>query len=172
MDLNLRKVTSNKDIALFVKYKVLLIKYHQQYANALGLVDKIVEKYNEKDAKKHIGENNFFQYIIEFENNDAGILEYSIKTSDIDNKSILYIKNVFIDSKYRGFGIGKEVLLKIRNETDFRIELECWYGMPANELYKKFRNEGIKDKIYLEKIVLHKFQFFPIKKKQSEKVKT
>lgn len=151
MNLNLRKVESNKDIDLFVKYKVSLVKYHQQYANTIGLVDKIVENYNENDAKKHIGENNFFQYIVEYENNDVGILEYSIEISDIDNESILYVNKLFIDCKYRNLGIGKEVLLKIKNETDLRIELECWYGMPANELYKDLGMKEIKTRYIWKK---------------------
>lgn len=37
MNVALKKDNSDKDIEVFGKYKVELIKYHQQYAQKLGL---------------------------------------------------------------------------------------------------------------------------------------
>lgn len=149
MQVNLRKVESNKDIDTFVKYKIILVKYHQQYANAIGLIDEKVKNYNKDDAKKHIGQNNYFQYIIEHKNDDVGIIEYSIKTSSIDNEEILYINKIYIDDKHRGLRIGREVIKKIKNEINLRIELECWYGMPANDFYKSLGMKEIKTRYIL-----------------------
>ena len=51
---------------------------------------------------------------------------------------------MFIDKNYRNMGIGTRVLNKLKEKLNYRIELECWYGMPANELYKKLGMKQIK----------------------------
>lgn len=144
MTIKLKKLDTKSDIDLFAKYKVSLIKLHQQCAEKIGLNDQKVKEYDENDAIRHIGKSNYYQFIIIYNNQEVGIIEYNIETSDIDNLKILYIKNIFIDSKYRKLGIGKAVLLEIRKQTNLRIELECWYGMPANDLYKNLGMKEIK----------------------------
>lgn len=139
----LREVKTPEEIKKFGKYKLELIKYHQQYANKLGLYDEKVDKYTYEDAVRHIGEENYYQFLIIYNDNEVGILEYEIKKSDIDNKDILYIKNIYIDESFRGNGIGKQIINELK-QLNYRIELECWYGMPANELYKSLGMKEIK----------------------------
>lgn len=144
MNINLRKVVAGSDVDLFAKYKVALMKSHQKYANQLGLLDRVVDRYQEVDAIEYIGKDHFYQYIIQYDSQDVGIIEYQIDHSEIDDEKIIYINHLFVDSKYRNMGIGKEVLFMIKNQTDYRIELECWYGMPANKLYLNLGMEAIK----------------------------
>ena len=70
----LKKVEEKNDIQTFGKYKVDLIKYHQQYANKLGLFDEVVEKYDFDDAIKNIGKDSFYQYLIVY-NNESIIID-------------------------------------------------------------------------------------------------
>lgn len=144
----LKEVKNEKEIKLFGKYKVDLIKYHQQYANKLGLQDLMVDKYNYDDAIRHIGENNYYQFLI-INNKEVGILEYQITKSDIDKKDIIYIKNIYIEESFRDRGLGKKVINELR-KMQYRIELECWYGMPSNELYKSLGAKEIKTRYILE----------------------
>lgn len=144
----LKEVKTDEDKMMFAKYKVELIKYHQQYANKLGLKDKIVEEYDLSDAIKHIGEEGYYQFLIIDDNKKVGILEYQLTKSDIDNKDILYLKNIYIESAYRGKGIGKKVINELR-KTNYRIELECWYQMPSNFLYKSLGAKEIKTRYIL-----------------------
>lgn len=145
----LKEVKNEEEIKLFGKYKVDLIKYHQQYANKLGLQDQIVDQYNYDDAIRHIGENNYYQFLIINNNKEVGILEYQITKSDIDKKDIIYIKNIYIEESFRGMGLGKKVINELR-KMQYRIELECWYGMPSNELYKSLGAKEIKTRYILE----------------------
>lgn len=145
----LKEVKTEQEIKLFGKYKVDLIKYHQQYANKLGLQDQIVDKYNYDDAIRHIGENNYYQFLIINNDKEVGILEYQITKSDIDKKDIIYIKNIYIEESFRGMGLGKKVINELR-KMQYRIELECWYGMPSNELYKSLGAKEIKTRYILE----------------------
>ena len=144
LPIKLKKLSSKSDIDLFAKYKVELIKSHQQYAEKIGLIDQKVNDYDEKDAIRHMGKSNDYQFIIVYNNHGVGILEYNIETSEIDGLKIIYLKNIFIDNKYRNLGIGSDVLLELRRQTNLRIELECWYGMPANDLYKKLGMKELK----------------------------
>lgn len=144
----LKKVEKN-DIQTFGKYKVDLIKYHQQYANKLGLFDEVVEKYDFNDAIKNVGKDGFYQFLIMNNDKEVGILEYKITKSDIDKKDIIYIKNIYIEESFRGIGLGKKVINELR-KMQYRIELECWYGMPSNELYKSLGAKEIKTRYVLE----------------------
>ena len=40
-------------------------------------------------------------------------------------------------------GLGKKVINELR-KMQYRIELECWYNMPANDLYKSLGAKEIK----------------------------
>ena len=143
MNISLKEVNSNNDIKTFGEYKVELIKFHQEYAEKLGLFDKVVDNYNFNDAIRHIKQKGYFLFLIQTENKTVGILEYKITESDIDQKKILYIKNIYIDNNFRGKGVGKGVI-KLIKTLNYRIELECWYGIPANNLYKSLGMKEIK----------------------------
>lgn len=143
MNVILKNLDCDNDIKIFGKYKVELIKFHQQYAKKLGLFDNVVDNYNYNDAIRHINQKGYFQFLIQLENEIVGIVEYQITNSDIDKKEILYIKDLFVDDKFRGKGIGKEVM-KLLKTLKYRIELECWYQIPANNLYKSLGMQEIK----------------------------
>lgn len=145
----LKELETNEEIQQFGKYKVDLIKYHQQYANKLGLYDLVVDKYNYDDAVRHVGKDGYYQFLIIDDNKAVGILEYQITKSDIDNKDIIYIKDIYIDEIFRGRGLGKKVINELK-KMKYRIELECWYGIPSNELYKSLGMKEIKTRYMLE----------------------
>ena len=69
--------------------------------------------------------------------------------SEIDNKEILYIKDIYIKETDRGLGIGKQVISELRKKK-YRIELECWYGMPSNDMYKSMGAKEIKTRYMFE----------------------
>ena len=145
----LQKLRTKEDVELFAKYKVDLIKLHQEYANKLGLFDNIVDKYNKEDALKHLNVKNYYQFLIKEDNKDIGILEYKITKSDIDNSKILYINDLYIIEEYRKSGIGKKIIKELQNKH-YRIELECWYEMPANYFYEDLGMKKIKTRYMLE----------------------
>ena len=145
----LKKVESFNETEEFGRYKVELIKEHQYYANRLGLYDIVVDKYNINDALRHINEKNYFQFLIMKDNQSIGIVEYKIDISEIDNKEILYLKDIYIKKEFRGKGFGKQVLNELE-KLNYRIELECWYGMPANNFYKSFGFKEIKTRYMID----------------------
>ena len=149
MDILLKKIECDNDIEMFGKYKVQLIKFHQQYAQKLGLFDIVVDNYNYDDAIRHVNKKGYFQFLIQAGNEIVGIIEYQIIKSDIDKKKILYVKDFYIDEIFRGKGIGKEVM-KLLKKLNYRIELECWYEMPANNLYKSLGMRVIKTRYMME----------------------
>lgn len=124
--------------------KVNLIKYHQQFAKKLGMFDCMVDNYSYQDDIRYIGKKDYCQFlIINDKDVNIGILEYQITESDIDKNNIIYMKDLYVDEKYRGNGIATEVINKLKNKV-YRIELECWYVMLANNLYKKLGMKEIK----------------------------
>lgn len=146
----LKEVNTNEDIKIFGTYKLELIKLHQKYANNLGLVDNFVDNYSYDDAIKNINEENYFEYLISYNNKNIGVLEYKIIKSDIDNEEIIYIDNIYIKQEYRGLGIGKNIINELKKQGK-RIELECWYGMPANYLYRSLGMKELKTRYMMDK---------------------
>lgn len=147
----IKKVETREDIKQFGEYKVQLIKYHQQYANLLGLQDNAVEKYSYESAVRNVGKPDYHQFLIMDKTDPVGILEYQITNSDIDGAPILYLKNIYITASARGNGIGTRIVTGLK-ELGYRIELECWYGMPSNRLYKELGAKEIKTRYVLHGI--------------------
>ena len=156
----LKKLENHKEIKEFGRYKVELIKEHQYYANNLGLQDMVVDKYNINYALRHIGKKNYYQFliihifpwiffIITNNKQSIGMVEYKIENSKIDNKEILYLKDIYIKKEFRGKGLGREVLNELK-KLNHRIELECWYGMPANNFYKSFGFKELKTRYMID----------------------
>ena len=145
----LKKLENQEEINEFGRYKVELIKEHQYYANNLGLYDKVVDKYNINDALRHIDQKNYYQFLIIDNKQSIGMVEYKIENSEIDNKEILYLKDIYIKKEFRGKGLGREVLNELKKLNN-RIELECWYGMSANNFYKSFGFKELKTRYMID----------------------
>lgn len=145
----LEELKTKEDVELFAKYKVDLIKLHQEYAKKLGLFDNKVDSYNKDDALKHLNQKDHYQFLIKEDNKDIGILEYKVTKSDIDNSKIIYINVLYIIEEYRKSGIGKKIIKELQNKH-YRIELECWYEMPANYFYETLGMKKIKTRYMLE----------------------
>ena len=145
----LKKLEDQEEINEFGRYKVELIKEHQYYANNLGLYDMVVDKYNINDALRHIEQKNYYQFLIMNNKQSIGIVEYKIENSEIDSKEILYLKDIYIKKEFRGRGLGREVLNELK-KLKYRIELECWYGMPANNFYKSFGFKELKTRYMID----------------------
>lgn len=147
-NIRLKKIKSSQEKKLFVDYKLKLVKLHQKYATTLKIFDQVVENYDDIAAMRHFNEKGYFQFLIKKEDEVIGILEYQITISDIDNKEIVYIKKFYINEEYQGKGYGKKVI-EILKKIGCRIELECWYEMPANNIYKAFGMRQIKTRYML-----------------------
>ena len=145
----LNKVQNYNETEEFGKYKMDLIKEHQYYANKLGLYDMVVDKYNINDALRHIGQKNYYQFLIMHDNQSIGMVEYKIEKSEIDNRDILYLKDIYIKKEFRGIGFGRKVFNELK-KLKYRIELECWYSMPANNFYKSLGGKELKTRYMID----------------------
>ena len=145
----LKKVQNYNETEEFGKYKMDLIKEHQYYANKLGLYDMVVDKYNINDALRHIGQKNYYQFLIMHDNQSIGMVEYKIEKSEIDNGDILYLKDIYIKKEFRGIGFGRKVF-NVLKKLKYRIELECWYSMPANNFYKSLGGKELKTRYMID----------------------
>lgn len=145
----LKKVQNYNETEEFGRYKMDLIKEHQYYANKLGLYDMVVDKYNINDALRHIGQKNYYQFLIMHDNQSIGMVEYKIEKSEIDNRDILYLKDIYIKKEFRGIGFGRKVFNELK-KLKYRIELECWYSMPANNFYKSLGSKELKTRYMID----------------------
>lgn len=59
------------------------------------------------------------------------------------------MKDIYIKKELRGKGLGRKVLNELK-KLNYRIELEYWYGMPANNFYKSFGFKELKTRYMLD----------------------
>lgn len=137
MKIERKELKTESDISLFGELKCRLMKEHQKYANKLGIYDKYVDEYTCSRAIRHIDEEGFTEYLILHNNKPIGILETQLIVSEIDNENVLFITSFYIVPEERGQGIGTKVMKDVIDNSPYRIELECWYEMPANKLYER-----------------------------------
>ena len=141
MNFMLIPVMTKEQLQLFGNYYVLCIKYHQQYANQLGLQDQVVEHYTFEQAISHIGQDNYFEYLIMYQDQYVGAVEVHTEISNIDNATILFLDFIYVDEDFRKKGILTSTLEELKKLGYARIELECWYDLPATLAYE---NLGMK----------------------------
>lgn len=120
----------------YTEKAVELLKYHKGYAEILGINDKVVDAYTKEDAKKHFNDNNFRHYIIVNGGKNIGILQINLIKSDIDDEECIHISKIWSDGSYKGVLRGVIGILRNKFKEVKSIELECWYNLPANEVYK------------------------------------
>ena len=129
--------------------------YYFMEEEHLDEYDKIAETEDnplglEPNAKATpIAIRDYYQFLIINNKQSVGMVEYKIENSEIDNKEILYLKNIYIKKEFRGQGLGKEILNELE-KLNHRIELECWYGMPANNFYKSFGFKELKTRYMID----------------------
>ena len=67
-----------------------------------------------------------------------GILQIEVKTSNVDMQRIIYIHSLYLTPEYQNVGFGKSILSFIHKQySNMRIECECWYGIPASNMFER-----------------------------------
>lgn len=131
---------NQKYIDEFAKLKVELIHAHTDYANKVNINDTISSEYNTHNALKHLNEENYYQWLImNKHNNTIGYIEFKKMKSSINNIDTLYINGIYIIPEFRHHGIGTQIIKNLMNYENkkYNIELEAWYQLDAEKLYKK-----------------------------------
>jgi GNAT superfamily N-acetyltransferase len=144
----LEEVTENT-LNTFAELKVSLIKYHVQYARELGFEDEASKKYDCTDAVKHFRREGYSQYLIKQNRSVIGILEIKKSKSSMDpSQECLMVENIYFLEGYRGKGYLTEIvtMLKKKNRT---IELECYYELPAHNVYQKLGFKRFKTRYFI-----------------------
>ena len=122
----------------FIEAVCELIKLHGEYARKLGITDKIVDEYTEESAAKHFDEEGYYNFIILKAKIYVGILQIKVKKSEFNSLPAIKICKAYIHEIARNTGVfaeAIELVLKCFPEVK-SLELDCWYGLPANEVYQ------------------------------------
>lgn len=126
---------SDEYMKFYASTVVKLIKYHLPFADNLGIVDKVCERYTTADAISKLYLENNKCYVLEHNNDKIGVLRLSFD----DVKKSITIEDVYILESFRNKGYFSSILEYLKdtykNIYD-TIELDCWYGLPACEIYK------------------------------------
>lgn len=127
---------SEENEQYYIEKIVNLVKYHKQYAEKMGIFDKVVVNYSNADAVKHFNDPFYRHFVILNNKNPCGVLQIKIKQSSFDYNQSLHICKIWSEESISGvlrFVINKlkELFPKVNS-----IELECWYDLPANDIYE------------------------------------
>lgn len=145
--LKIEKVQTMEDIKIFADFKIQLLRYHEEYALNLGIIDSEVNNYSYEDACRNIFNRESF--ILKLDNIAVGILQVEKQISEIDNNPILYVHSLYFSKQYRDKGFGVYVLKFLCKTYRLRIECSCWYNIPATKLYKKIGFKNLYTRFFL-----------------------
>lgn len=127
---------SKENEQYYIEKIVNLVKYHKQYAEKMGIFDRVIVNYSNVDAVKHFNDPFYRHFLILNDKKPCGVLQIKIKQSSFDNNQSLHICKIWSEESISGvlrFVINK--LKELFPEVN-SLELECWYDLPANEIYK------------------------------------
>ena len=98
-------IVCDKKYLVFVEVKY---RSNMEKGHPVDAVNYIKKNRIIKTAKYYIYKNHIN------DNQSVGILEYQITKSNIDEKDIIYIKDIYIDVAYRGMSLGKKVINELK----------------------------------------------------------
>lgn len=121
----------------FCKSILNLIKYHNEFAIKLEYDDKILKDYTVNDAKSDFENPRYRHYIIVCNNKKIGVLKYKISTFDVEKIPSIKITKLWTDGSIHGVTNKVIEFIKRSYPEIGVIELDCWYNLPAEHIYKK-----------------------------------
>ena len=133
---NAEESESNKQ--LFKSMVLELVKYHKEFADRAEIPDSIIDNYTLESAGKHFNESGYYNYIIEKCGIYVGIVQLELIKSTFNGLPALVFHKVYITKLAQGTGAFSDVVELIHKMFPdiHSIELDCWYNLPAQEIYK------------------------------------
>ena len=133
--LEFREVTSENELNILCEMKVELMDYLVQYANKFNIQDDELMKYSMEQALSTIHQR--VNYLIFLNEEPVGMSQIQEQISDVDNRPILFVHSLYIKPLIQKRGIGGKYLRYLCRKYNKRIEIECWYDIPAKSLYER-----------------------------------
>lgn len=123
---------------LFKSMVLELVKYHGEYADKAGIQDDVVSGYTLDKAGRHLGQLGYYNYIIDKGGVYVGIVQVEPIISEFNSKPALIIYKIYITKLAQNTGVFQDTLEVLKQYfPDIKsIELDCWYNLPAEEVYK------------------------------------
>ena len=138
MNLKLEKTTLNNEFIIenYIKFMHL----HYQEGLKIGIDDPYAKDYDErKFSECHDDSEDFF--LIKIDDKNVGFL--SIIDSYYD-ESVIVLLSLYILEEYRENGYATKAIQELKRLTEKQLDIQVWYGLPAENLYKKMGKEVAK----------------------------
>ncbi|WP_333662677.1 GNAT family N-acetyltransferase [Chishuiella changwenlii] len=131
-EIKIRKATEADSEKLWVLMRDLAI--FEKYIDVFAITPEIVK---EKGFRKN--PPDFYCIIAEDNENIAGILVYYFLPYTAQNRPAIYMKELYVDEKYRGQKIGEELMNALKEEATLNNCTQIkWTVAPWNDSGKKF----------------------------------
>ncbi|GGE89038.1 Predicted N-acetyltransferase YhbS [Chishuiella changwenlii] len=131
-EIKIRKATEADSEKLWVLMRDLAI--FEKYIDVFAITPEIVK---EKGFRKN--PPDFYCIIAEDNKHIAGILVYYFLPYTAQNRPAIYMKELYVDEKYRGQKIGEELMNALKEEATLNNCTQIkWTVAPWNDGGKKF----------------------------------
>jgi ribosomal protein S18 acetylase RimI-like enzyme len=132
LEIKIRKATEADSEKLWVLMRDLAI--FEKYIDVFAITPEIVK---EKGFRKN--PPDFYCIIAEDNEHIAGILVYYFLPYTAQNRPAIYMKELYVDEKYRGRKIGEELMNALKEEATVNNCTQIkWSVAPWNDGGKKF----------------------------------
>lgn len=133
--LRIKQVYDQEDLLALGSLKMDLMQYHLEYSAQIGINDKELLQYTlEQTLSTALARDNFI-FLVDGE--IVGMAQVEEQVSAVDDSPILFVHSIYIKPNFRHYSIGGLFLRYLCRRYKKRIECECWYGLPASNLYEK-----------------------------------
>lgn len=129
------EVGTENEWDIFANLKIELMKYHLEFAKKFELLDQELLNYSKEQALSTA--QHRISILFYLDSTPVGMAQMEDQVSEIDNTPILFIHSMYIIPAAHNKGIGGFFLRHIAHKYQKRIECECWYDLPACELYRR-----------------------------------
>lgn len=133
--LSIKQIYSEEDMLVLGKLKMELMRYHLEYAEQFGISDHELLQYTLEQALSTASSRDNFLFFMNDE--PIGMAQVEEQISSVDSNPILFVHSMYIKPDTRNRSIGGIFLRRLCKKYKKRIECECWYNIPASELYIK-----------------------------------
>lgn len=133
--LSIKQIYSEEDLLTLGQLKLELMQYHLEYAEQFGIKDSELLQYTLQKALSTTSSRDNFLFFMNDE--PVGMAQVEEQISPVDNTPILFVHSMYIKPNTRNHSIGGIFLRRLCKKYKKRVECECWYNIPASELYKK-----------------------------------
>lgn len=139
----------------FAIARVITVSWNETYKKIVPdwFLQKLINNEKERGQKAFdtFDANNNTEYVLEIDGDVVGFVKFE-RSNDMEYPNCGEIKVLYIISKYKDYGFGKQLVCvakkELKNMGYNSMIISCLKGNPSNQFYKHIGGIYVKDRVF------------------------